>query len=150
MEEKPTIVVSGGFDPVHIGHIRMFKEASQHGKLTIILNNDNWIKTFKREKPFMPEKERIEILEAFEYVDKVHLSHHEEGTEDISVSKDLRELKPDIFANGGDRKTDDVPLPESEPAVCEELGIKMLFNIGRGGKIQSSSELIKNKNLNTN
>ncbi|MBT3691159.1 adenylyltransferase/cytidyltransferase family protein [Candidatus Woesearchaeota archaeon] len=147
---EKTIVVSGGFDPVHIGHVRMFKEASQHGKVIIILNNDNWIKKFKREKPFMPEKERIEILEAFEDVSKVLLSHHKEGTEDISVSKDLRELKPDIFANGGDRKTGDVPLPGSEHEVCEELGIKMLFNMGRGGKVQSSSELIKNKNLNTN
>ena len=104
----------------------------------------------EREEPFMPERERIEILEAFENISKVHLSHHEEGTEDISVSKDIREIKPDIFANGGDRKTDDVPLPGSEHEVCEELGIKMLFNIGEGGKVQSSSELIKNKNLNTN
>jgi cytidyltransferase-like protein len=149
MDKKPIVAVSGGFDPVHIGHVRMFKEAAEHGEVVIILNNDNWIKTFKREKPFMPQEERVEILEALEHVSKVIVSHHEEGTEDISVSKDLRALAPDIFANGGDRKTDDVPIPGSEHEVCEDLGIKMLFNIGVGGKVQSSSDLIKNKNLNT-
>ena len=149
MEEKPIVAVSGGFDPVHIGHVRMFKEAAEHGEVVIILNNDNWIKRFKREQPFMPEHERVEILEALEHVSRVIISHHQEDTTDISVSKDLRALSPDIFANGGDRKTDDVPIPGSEQEVCEELGIKMLFNVGRGGKVQSSSDLIKNKNLNT-
>lgn len=146
---KKVVAVSGGFDPVHIGHVRMFKEAAEHGDVVVIMNNDNWIKKFKREKPFMPQEERKEILEALENISRVIISHHEEGTKDISVSKDLRNLKPDIFANGGDRKTNDVPLPDSEPAVCEELGIEMIYNVGEGGKVQSSSELIKNKNLNT-
>ena len=56
----------------------------------------------------------------------------------MSVSRALRAVRPDIFANGGDRKLDNVP----EVAVCDEIGCEMVFNIGKGGKVQSSSWLI--------
>jgi uncharacterized protein YchJ len=72
-------------------------------------------------------------------VDRVVLTKHEEGTTDMSVCDALRELRPHIFANGGDRKPDDDPVPEV--ALCKELGIDMVYNIGHGGKVQSSSWL---------
>ncbi|MBI2409466.1 adenylyltransferase/cytidyltransferase family protein [Candidatus Kaiserbacteria bacterium] len=138
--KKPTVVaVSGGFDPVHIGHIRMFQEAKKLGdKLLVVLNNDHWLRD-KKGFVFMPEAERREILEAIHCVDQVVLSDHTPGDCDRSVCRMLRELKPHVFANGGDRKPDGDPVPEV--AVCEELGIRMLYNIGAGGKVQSSSWL---------
>ena len=139
-----TIAVSGGFDPLHIGHVRMFREARKLGdQLIVILNNDNWLK-LKKGFVFMCEEERKEILLGLRDVDGVMISGHEEGTTDLSVVNELAALKPQVFANGGDRKLDNIP----ETGVCEEYGIEMLFNLGEGGKVQSSSWLtdkIKNE-----
>ena len=89
----------------------------------------------------MGELERKEILEAITGVDKVVISGHTKNTKDISVCEEIRKIKPHIFANGGDRKPDWYPIPEV--ALCEEFGIKMIYNVGRGGKVRSSSELVK-------
>lgn len=139
--KKPVVVaVSGGFDPIHIGHVRMFKEAKKLGdELVVILNNDNWL-TDKKGKPFMPEQERKEIIEAIKGVDRVILTDHAPGDPDRSVCRALRAINPDIFANGGDRHPEGDPVPEVE--LCKELGIKMVYNVGQGGKVQSSSWLI--------
>ena len=138
-KKKPKIVaVSGGFNPIHIGHIRLFEEARKLGdKLVVILNNDNWYGV-KGRKVFIPQKERKEILEALKPIDRVVLTKHKPGTKDISVCRELIELKPDIFANGGDRTRENIP----EVAVCKKINCKMIFNVGRGGKIQSSSWLL--------
>lgn len=139
--KKRVVAVSGGFDPIHIGHVRMFQEAKRLGdELVVILNNDHWL-TDKKGAPFMPEHERKEIIEAIKGVDRVVLTDHTPGDPDRSVCRALRALQPDVFANGGDRKPDDVPVPEV--GVCEELGIEMVYNVGHGGKVQSSSWLIK-------
>lgn len=136
---KPIIVaVSGGFDPIHIGHIRLFEAAKKLGdKLIVILNNDNWLKK-KKGFVFMPQKERKELIEALAVVDKVILTTHLKNPKDISVCKELKKLRPDIFANGGDRTKKNIP----EVAVCKRMNCKMIFNVGRGGKIQSSSWLL--------
>ncbi len=138
-KKKPIVVtVSGGFDPIHVGHIRMMEEAKKLGdKLVVILNNDNWLLK-KKGYVFMPESERKEVLKALAHVDEVVLTTHPENPEDMSVSQALRKLKPDIFANGGDRHTHNTP----EDRVCAELHIQMVFNIGTGGKVQSSSWLV--------
>lgn len=134
------VAVSGGFDPVHVGHVRMFAEAKKLGdKLVVILNNDNWLKQ-KKGYVFMSEQERKEVIEALKPVDYVFITKHPKTPKDMSVCKELRILKPDIFANGGDRVKKNVP----EVAVCEEIGTKMIFNIGQGGKVQSSSWLLAN------
>lgn len=133
------VAVSGGFDPVHIGHVRMFNEAKKLGdKLVVIINNDNWLQK-KKGKIFMPQEERKAIIENFKSVDEVVFTNHVPDTDDMSVCEALRQIKPDIFANGGDRVSDNVP----EVQVCKELGIEMIFNIGHGGKVQSSSWLLK-------
>ena len=138
-KKKPIVVaVSGGFDPIHIGHIRMFKKAKKLGdKLVVILNNDHWLKK-KRGYIFMPQEERKEIIEAIRYVDEVILTNQPKNPKDMSVCEELKKIRPHIFANGGDRKLDNIP----EVPVCEAIGCKMLFNIGEGGKIQSSSWLL--------
>lgn len=138
---KKVVMVSGGFDPVHVGHVRMFNEAKKLGdELIVVLNNDNWL-MFKKGFVFMPEAERKEIIEAFRAVDKVVLTSHEPNTTDISVCHEIELLKPNIFANGGDRKPDGDPVPEVE--LCKKLGIEIVYNVGHGGKVRSSSELVK-------
>jgi cytidyltransferase-like protein len=137
--KKKVVAVSGGFDPIHPGHIRMFKAAKALGDyLVVILNNDNWLK-LKKGSVFMSEKERKEVIESIRWVDEVVISLHSKNSKDISVNAELRQIKPDIFANGGDRKKVNIP----EVATCNELGCKMVFNIGQGGKVQSSSWLLK-------
>lgn len=135
------VAVSGGFDPIHVGHVRMFNAARRLGdKLIVILNNDNWLRA-KKQHVFMPEKERAEIIEALESVDKVILTRHHKNPKDMSVCGELASLRPDIFANGGDRKPSGDPVPEVD--LCAKLGIRMIYNIGHGGKMQSSSWLLK-------
>ncbi|HTL39652.1 MAG TPA: adenylyltransferase/cytidyltransferase family protein [Methylomirabilota bacterium] len=139
MNNKPTVVaVSGGFDPIHPGHIRMFQAAKQLGdKLVVIVNNDNWVLK-KKKFVFMHDAERKEVLEAIKYVDEVVITKHPKNPEDMSVSAELLRIKPDIFANGGDRHKGNVP----EVEACKKIGCKMVDNVGKGGKIQSSSELV--------
>jgi len=148
-EKKKKIIVatSGGFDPVHIGHTRLFEDAKKLGdELVVILNNDNWLKQ-KKGFVLMSEEERKEIIEAFKPVDRVIITKHPQNPEDMSVCAELAALKPDIFAKGGDRDKKDAAKKSSslnpEQELCEKLGIKVAFNVGRGGKIQSSSWLAK-------
>ena len=144
-KQKKVVMISGGFDPIHIGHIRYMQEAKKLGdKLIVVINNDNWL-NLKKGYFFMPEHERKEIIEAINCVDEVIITDHEEGTKDISVCEELRKIRPHIFANGGDRKPDGDPVPEV--MVCEELGIEMVYNVGHGGKVRSSSDLVKEAKL---
>ncbi|OGN30618.1 MAG: hypothetical protein A3I92_02350 [Candidatus Yanofskybacteria bacterium RIFCSPLOWO2_02_FULL_43_10b] len=137
--KKVVVAVSGGFDPIHIGHIRMFNEAKKLGtELAVILNNDNWLKK-KKGYVFMNQKERQEIIEAIRSVDRVILTGHGANPKDMSVCQELKKIKPRIFANGGDRLKDNIP----EATVCQAINCKMEFGVGKGGKIQSSSWLTK-------
>jgi len=129
----PTIAVSGGFDPVHIGHIRMIIEAAKYGEVIVILNSDRWLFN-KKGFGFMSFDERAEILAAIKGVVKVVEVDDSDGT----VCEAISRIHPTYFANGGDRKSDNVP----EVALCEELGVKLLWNIG-GEKAQSSSDLVE-------
>jgi len=140
-QKSIVVAVSGGFDPVHVGHVRLFQEAKKMGdKLVVILNNDKWL-TAKKGYVFMPEKERKEILESLGSVDKVIFTSHPVNPQDMSVCQELSKIKPDIFANGGDRKPGNMPSPEVK--TCQNIGCKMVYNVGKGGKVQSSSWLVK-------
>ncbi len=152
--KKIVVAVSGGFDPIHIGHIRYFEEAKKLGdELVVILNNDNWLKK-KKGFVFMPQKERREIIKSIKYVDRVIFTKHDSYSKDMSICRYLEALKPDIFAKGGDRDKKDANTVSSflhpEQILCQKLGIKIAFNTGRGGKIQSSSWLVKNFLKNKN
>mgnify|MGYP005683960893 CR=1 FL=1 len=131
--EKKLVAVSGGFDPIHVGHVRMIQAASLIGDVVVIVNSDEWLNR-KKGYSFMPFEERAEIIESIRGVVAVIKADDEDGT----VCQTLRELKPDVFANGGDRVNDNTP----EGAVCNELGVEMMWNVG-GEKIQSSSWLVR-------
>ncbi len=140
IKKEKWVAVSGGFDPLHIGHVRMFQAAKKLGdKLVVIINNDHWL-TQKKGYAFMSQQERKEIIAAIYGVDKVVFTSHAENDENRSVCRELQKIKPAIFANGGDRKPDGDPVPEVE--LCKKMGIKMVYNVGKGGKIQSSSWLV--------
>lgn len=120
------VCTSGYFNPLHIGHVRLLKEAKALGDyLVVIVNNDEQVKLKGESKPFMNEKERVEIIKAIKYVDKVVLSIDKDRT----IKKTLGRISPDIFAKGGDS------TPENTPE--KDLVKKVVYNVG-GGKIQSS------------
>jgi cytidyltransferase-like protein len=126
------VCTSGYYNPVHIGHIRLFKEAQKGGNfVVVIVNNDEQVK-LKGSKPFMNEKERMEVISSIKYVDKVILSIDKDRT----IRETLKRINPDIFMKGGDSTPENTP----ELELCKELGIKVEFGVG-GGKIQSSSWL---------
>lgn len=136
--KKILVAVSGGFDPLHVGHVRLFQEAKKLGdKLVVILNNDNWLMN-KKGYVFMPEEERKEIISALACVDEVVLTQHAPNDSDRSVCRELEAIRPNVFANGGDRTAGNIP----EAAVCERINCRMIFNVGHGGKMQSSSWLV--------
>ena len=132
---KPTIMVSGGFDPVHAGHIRMIRAASQHGDVIVIANSDTWLHK-KKGFVFMDFIQRAEILNSIKGVILVDSVDDTDGT----VCEAIKRLRPTYFANGGDRGRHNTP----EQNVCEELGIEMLWGIGGNEKVAASSELVKN------
>lgn len=136
MEKKNPIIVavSGGFDPLHIGHIEYLEKAKQLGdKLVVILNQDHFL-IKKKGFAFMPFNERKRILESLKFVDEVI----GQIDKDHTVCESLKKLKPNIFAKGGDRNIGNIP----EKEVCDELGIKIIDGLGE--KIRSSSELVSN------
>lgn len=134
MEER-VVAVSGGFDPLHVGHVRMIQAAAALGtRLVVIVNGDDFLMR-KKGYAFMPLAERMEIVRALRGVADVVAAIDPDQT----VRETLRLVKPHVFANGGDRRAEaDIP----EAAVCRELNIEMVFNVG-GGKVQSSSELVQ-------
>ncbi len=127
------VAVSGYFNPLHVGHLEMIEKAKKLGdKLVVILNNDMQVK-LKGSVPFMNLKDRVKIMSALADVDEVFVSIDKDKT----VCRSLEKLKPDIFANGGDRKSlGDVP----EYEICQKYDIEMVDGLGK--KIRASSKLI--------
>ena len=126
-----TIAISGYFDPLHVGHLEYIELAADLGDhLTVIVNNDFQCE-LKKGKSFMPENDRVRIIQALSVVDTTFLSIDN----DLSVCKSLAFVQPHVFANGGDRTLGEIP----ETRVMKEYGIEMVD--GLGSKIRSSSEL---------
>lgn len=137
--EKPIILLSGGFDPYHDGHARMFSKAAEIGDICVILNSENWLIN-KKGQCFMSLTERADVLNSVKGVEWIW---HSETLND--VSNDILEISKHIlyrnrfliFAKGGDRNASNTP----EQAICEKLGIPVIFGLG-GNNNQSSSKLL--------
>jgi cytidyltransferase-like protein len=132
MVKNKTIVISGGLDPIHVGHVKMIQAAAQLGDVIVVLNSDAWLRR-KKGYVFMPYEERKYLLRQLKGVHEVSAVDDSNGT----VCEALQRLKPDMFGNGGDRTSENTP----EGDVCNELNIEMIWNLG-GKKIQSSSGLV--------
>ena len=137
MSKIDFVAVSGGFDPVHWGHVKMIADASRHAPVMVIVNSDEWLKR-KKGYVFMPWRERAYILGNIKGVSVVTAVDDRDDT----VCEALKRHRPTYFANGGDRKQENTP----EMELCEDLGIQMLWNVG-GHKIQSSSDLVESTKI---
>ena len=139
MEKKKAVIVSGYFNPIHKGHLELFRKAKEGAdKLWVIVNSDLQ-RELKGSKEFMDELERKEIVESIRYVDYALISQDKDSTQCQTLelfSQMFGEQYDLYFANGGDQNNDTIP----EREVCERVGIGLID--GLGDKIQSSSWLL--------
>ena len=139
------VIISGGFDPVHSGHIDYISEASKLGdKLIIALNSDKWLEK-KKGKSFLPFEERKIILENIINVKEVIGFEDDSKGSAINAIRDIKDRFPDdeiIFANGGDRSKKNIP-------EMEVLGVKFEFSVGGDLKRNSSSWILKEWNYDS-
>ena len=138
------VVISGFFNPLHVGHIDYISSARNLGDfLVVIVNSDEQVK-IKGSVPFMNQDDRLRIIRNIKGVDRSVIAIDKDGSVCQTIREEFKRLQNDpffediIFANGGDRKEGGVP----EDILENELGIRMIYNVG-GEKVQSSSELIK-------
>jgi len=140
----PVYMTSGGFDPLHVGHLRCIQETvsmaeDDGGYVAIIVNGDGFLKR-KKGKAFMPAAERAEIVAGIHGVDAAII--WDDGGQTVIGA--IATLKPTYFTKGGDRASpEDIP----EWDICNEVGCKVIFNVG-GGKVQSSSWLLEEAEKN--
>lgn len=140
------VLVSGGFDPIHSGHIKLIREASQYGKVVVLLNSDKWLQN-KKGKEFLPFYEREIIMKELKnVVDVLGFDDSDKTCIDGLRIARKKYIKENImFANGGDRN--DKTTPES--VFCEENNIELLWGVGGNDKSNSSSWILKKwKNKN--
>lgn len=132
-------VVSGGFDPVHSGHIRMFRAAYElfNRKIVVLLNSDEWL-TRKKGKPFLPAEERKAIIEAMSMVERVVLFDDSDGSccDGLEKVKTLYPADTIVFCNGGDRTKENIP----EMRVVD---VEFAFGVGGEDKANSSSWILR-------
>ena len=110
------VAISGYFDPIHVGHLEYINMAKKLGDKLVVIVNNNYQCELKKGKPFMDEKDRLTIVSNLKNVDEVFLSIDKDKT----VCASLEKIKPDIFANGGDRKNYEIP----ESVICKKYDIK--------------------------
>ena len=136
-------LVSGGFDPVHIGHLRMFRDATRlSDKVIILLNNDEWL-IEKKGKPFMNENQRKEILDEFISIKEVIIQTSSEKSSSRAIEEFVKNHpnKNICYCNGGDRSNIE---NIREATICNKLGVNLEFGVGGEKKVESSSQLTKN------
>jgi len=132
------VVVSGGFDPLHSGHIKLFKAAKALGDMLIVgINSDEWLAR-KKGRAFMPWQERLCVINNLSCVDEVYTFDDDDGTA-CHLLQQVRAHYPNariIFANGGDRTQDNIP-------EMLEPNIEFAFGIGGEDKANSSSWILE-------
>jgi cytidyltransferase-like protein len=137
------ILISGGFDPLHRGHISAFLDASKLGKVVVAVNSDEWL-IRKKGNYLIPRDERAYIIESNKFVHSVLDAWDDSDDSSCEAIKQFYSIfsglkVPLLFANGGDRTPDNSNSLELQ--LCAGLGIYPIFNVG-GSKTQSSSTFI--------
>jgi cytidyltransferase-like protein len=135
------VLVTGGFDPIHSGHIAYFKAAKQLGsKLIVGVNSDAWL-TRKKGRPFMPWTERANIIKELSVVDDVIEFDDSDGSANFAIYKCLQQYPNStvIFANGGDRTPENIP----EFIYKNTPWVRFVFGVGGGDKKNSSSWILE-------
>lgn len=135
--EGVVVATSGGFDPLHVGHVRCLKESAQLGDILVVIVNGDGFLMRKKAFVFMPVRERMEIIASIAGVS--HVVHWDDGSQYVDGA--LRIIRPNIFAKGGDRSSPECIAAE-EIAVCKGIGCVIKYGIGGYSKVQSSSDLI--------
>ena len=137
--KREAVIVSGYFNPLHVGHLELFENASSEGAFLIVIVNSDLQRELKGSKEFMSEDERLKIIKSIKGVGSALISIDKDSTQNETL-RYLHELYSgnwDLhFANGGDQTNETIP----ESVVCNELGITLMD--GLGDKIQSSSWLL--------
>ena len=134
------VLVSGGFDPIHSGHISLIQEAANYGDVVVLLNSDEWLSA-KKGKEFLPYKEREIIMGSIKKVIDV-ISFDDSNTTCIDGIRKVINKYPNRkikFANGGDRNNKTTP----ETKFCEDNKVETLWGIGGDTKKNSSSWILK-------
>ena len=134
------ILVSGGFDPIHSGHIKLINDANNYGDVVVLLNSDAWLRN-KKGKEFLSFDERKIIMQNIKGVlDVLAFDDSDKSCVDgIMKAKKLFQNNIIKFANGGDRNN--ITTPETE--FCDKNNIETLFGIGGNNKSNSSSWILK-------
>ncbi len=134
------VLVSGGFDPIHSGHIKLIEEASRYGNIVVLLNSDKWLKN-KKGRAFLPYEERKIIMNALKNVVDVIKCGEVDNTCIDGMEIVLKKYTKHkiFFANGGDRNNKSTP----ESVFCENNNIEALWGIGGEEKSNSSSWILK-------
>lgn len=137
---KKIVLATGGFDPVHSGHIAYFKAARSLGDMLIVgLNSDEWLER-KKGRAFMPWNERLCVVNNLRMVDEVYTFDDEDGSAKAFIHQ-VRAHYPDaelIFANGGDRTADNIPEMD-----VQDPQLSFVFGVGGNDKKNSSSWLLE-------
>ena len=134
------VLVTGGFDPCHSGHLAYFKAARTLGdRLIVGVNSDAWL-TRKKGRPFMPVQERLALVGNLNMVDEVVVYNDDDGSSSDAIRQTrLRYPEADIvFANGGDRTSENIP----EMSV-QDPKLKFVFGVGGEDKRNSSSWILE-------
>ena len=146
MNRRTVVVVSGYFNPLHVGHLRMMRDARALGDLLVVVVNNDEQQVLKKGRVILTQDDRCEVVAAVRYADRTVLA----VDQDPSVRATLAMLRADypddhlVFANGGDRKD---PATISEAEVCTEHGIEIVFGVGGDDKADNSSRIIQEMGL---
>lgn len=137
----PRIVcTSGGFDPLHIGHVRCMQGCKNHGEICVVIVNGNGFLKRKKGFVFMDVQERMEIIAAIQGVD--HIVEWDDGDQFVGGAIEI--LKPQVFCKGGDRASP-AQMACCELEICEKINCRIEYGVGGFEKVQSSSWLVQNQ-----
>jgi glycerol-3-phosphate cytidylyltransferase/D-beta-D-heptose 7-phosphate kinase/D-beta-D-heptose 1-phosphate adenosyltransferase len=138
-------IVSGYFNPIHIGHLRMIKAARELAPYLVVIVNNDRQQLLKKGRILMTEDDRRAIVAELRSVDEAFVAIDDDPTVVASL-RAVRERHPDaelLFCNGGDRSDAGDPVPTAETHLTEEIGLQMVYGVGGEVKADSSSRIIE-------